>query len=60
MKRLFFIALLFGGLYSSSQAQTLQYWIYNTDNVMTWDFKMDDSGTAPLFMSLEFFQELIE
>jgi len=50
MKKILFIALLIGGMYTSSQAQTLQYWIYNTDNVMTWDFKMDDfGGAAPVY-----------
>jgi len=52
MKKLFFAAIFSIGLFSISQAQSLDYYIANSDPIDIWDFGMDDAGPFPAVYEL--------
>jgi len=44
MKKLFFAALFMIGAFTMSQAQTFDYYLYNSSPTDTWNFGLDDAG----------------
>lgn len=52
MKNLFFVLLLVAGFSMNTQAQNLDYWLYNESSTATWNFGMDDA--SPMGAQYEF------
>lgn len=47
MKKLFFAAIFSIGLFSMSQAQVMDYYLYNASPTDNWNVAMDDAGPFP-------------
>ena len=52
MKNLFFVLLLTVGFSLNSDAQDLDYWLYNISTTDTWNFAMDDASALPAVYEL--------
>ena len=51
MKQLLFVCLLIAGFSLNSEAQVLNYYLYN-NSTQVWNFAMDDAGTSPALYEL--------
>jgi hypothetical protein len=52
MKKLMFVLLLIAGFTMNSEAQILNYYLYNNSATQDWNFAMDDAGLSPALYEL--------